>query len=713
MTSDRNKQLLNLALELQERDIQPIAISEITIGKDGKKKFDCITKWKNRTKPFTKEEIKRDFSDPKTKNIAVRTGKISNLVVIDIDEDADKEFIEKRLSEYETTVSVETQSSGKHLWLRCSGLVIKNTRSKIATKVDTRAENGIAIIPPSIVEYPDGTVKEYKWINHFNDTLILEPSEELKELLLKADKDSKDSTEDSGSKTPAELLLELITKDPSSYELFHDEQKTPFVRIINSDHYEIWRVESRDFKRYLSAQYYSKINKPINSENIKNALSVLSAKAVFGGKMYRLNNRVAEHDGAFWYDLTNEKWEAVKITEDGYEIIDNPSIIFKRHLHQLPQVTPISGVDLRDYIKFFNLKNPEDEVLFLVWIVACFVPDIPHPLLYPHGVQGSAKSTMMRLLKSLIDHSSAGLLTLVNNKAELAQILSHHWLLAFDNVSYISNELSDTLCKTVSGYAFSKRELYSDDGDIILPIKRPIAINGINMIFTRSDLLERSILIELEPIPNEKRRTEKEVLKQFENEKASFLGAIFSVLSKAMKIKKSIKLDKNERMADFVEWGCPIAEAIGYGSQKFLAAYSSNLSGHNEEIYNSSLPLREIVEFAHRKGECKVTAEDLYHSLTRIIENKGIKPNKYNWVSGPNALGRLINRLKPTLKHYEVYVYKIHENRQRIIYLTTKPIVENVDNNNNGCNNNTQTNESPQDNLKENDPYDKYKRDDF
>ena len=47
-----------------------------------------------------------------------------------------------------------------------------------------------------------------------------------------------------------------------------------------------------------------------------------------------------------------------------------------------------------------------------------------------------------------------------------------------------------------------------------------------------------------------------------------------------------------------------------------------------------------------------------------------------------------------------------------IIYLTTKPIVENVDNNNNGCNNNTQTNES-QDNLKENDPYDKYKRDDF
>ncbi len=681
MYLNRNEELLKVALELHDRGIQPVAISEITIDENGKKKFTCISKWKNRTTPYTKAEIKRDFSDPKTKNIAVRTGEISNLIVIDIDEGADQEFVEKYLSNIKDSVSIETQSGGKHLWSRCSGLEVKNTMSKLANKIDTRGEDGIAIIPPSIVEYPDGTTKAYEWINHFNDTLILELTEELKGLLLNTSKNSKDSTEDSSSsKSPAELLLELITNDSDSYELFHDEQKTPFVRIKNLDHYEIWKTESKDFRHYLSALYYNKIKKPINSENIKNALSVLSAKAVFEGTLYKLSNRVAMHNESIFYDLSNSKWQAIEVTKDGYQVIDSPPILFRRYSHQLPQPIPVHGVDLRDYIKFFNLKNTDSEVLLLSWIVTCFVPDIPHTVLNLHGIQGSAKSTMERLLKTLIDNSSAGLLTLVHNKAELAQMLSHHWLAAFDNVSDLSNEISDTLCRAVSGYSFSKRELYSDDGDIILPIKRCIAINGINMIFTRPDLLERSILIELEPIPPNKRRTEKEVLEQFEKEKAGFLGAIFDVLSKAIKIKKTINLTDKPRMADFVEWGCAIAKAIGYESSEFLSAYELNLELHNEEVINSSLPAQMIVKFFSGKTEWLGTAENLYNRLNTLVEQEGIRTNKYNWINSPNALGRFLNRLKPALEHYGIYVDKKHKDRERLIHLTRKPIVETVAN---------------------------------
>ncbi len=715
MSTDRNKELLDLALELNEMGIQPIAVSEIKIDENGKKDFFTITKWKNRTTPFTKKEIIRDFNDPRTKNIAIRTGKISNLIVIDLDEGADLKFIEKYLSQFETTVSIETQSGGKHLWLRCCGLEVGCTKSKLANKIDTRANDGIALIPHSIVEYPDGTIKEYKWINHFNATLILEPTEELKSLLLNTGKNSSDSTEDSGPKSPTELLLELIINDSSGYELFHDEQKAPFVRIKNLDHYEIWKTESKDFKHYLSALYYNKIGEPISNESIKTVLSVLSAKAIFEGTMHKLSNRVAMHGDSIFYDLTNSKWQAIEVTKDGYQVIDSPPILFKRYSHQLPQPIPVSGVDLRDYTKFFNLKNPEDEVLLLVWIVTCFVPDIPHTVLYLHGIQGSAKSTMQRLLKSLIDHSSAGLLTLVHNKAELAQMLSHHWFPAFDNVSDLSNEISDTLCRAVSGYSFSKRELYSDDGDIILPIKRCIAINGINMIFTRPDLLERSVLIELEPIPANKRRTEKEVLEQFEREKTSFLGAVFYVLALAIKIKKAINLTDKPRMADFVEWGCAIAEAIGYKRDDFLNAYESNLELHNEEVVNSSLPAQMIVKLMAGKTEWLGTAENLYNKLNIVVDQEGIKTNKYNWISSPNALGRLLNRLKPALEHYGIYVYKKYKGRERLILLTKKPIVETVVNQPedpcNGFNNGNSTDESSQDNPGENDPYGKYKDD--
>ena len=56
------------------------------------------------------------------------------------------------------------------------------------------------------------------------------------------------------------------------------------------------------------------------------------------------------------------------------------------------------------------------------------------------------------------------------------------------------------LCRGITGGAFSKRELYSDDADIILSFLRPIIITGINIPTHAPDLLDRLLLIELERI---------------------------------------------------------------------------------------------------------------------------------------------------------------------------------------------------------------------
>ena len=81
----------------------------------------------------------------------------------------------------------------------------------------------------------------------------------------------------------------------------------------------------------------------------------------------------------------------------------------------------------------------------------------------------------------------------------------------FDNLSELSEGCSDMLCRSVSGYGFSKRELYTNDDDVIYNIKRTIGINGINLTATKPDLLERSILIALERISTENRKQESEI----------------------------------------------------------------------------------------------------------------------------------------------------------------------------------------------------------
>ena len=56
------------------------------------------------------------------------------------------------------------------------------------------------------------------------------------------------------------------------------------------------------------------------------------------------------------------------------------------------------------------------------------------------------------------------------------------------------------MCKAVTGIGHTKRELYTNDNDIIYEHRRCLGLNGINVALTEADALDRSIFIELEDI---------------------------------------------------------------------------------------------------------------------------------------------------------------------------------------------------------------------
>ena len=66
--------------------------------------------------------------------------------------------------------------------------------------------------------------------------------------------------------------------------------------------------------------------------------------------------------------------------------------------------------------------------------------------------------------------------------------------------------LSDALCRVATGGGFATRTLYEDDEETIFSYMRPVAVNGIDEIVTRHDLLDRSLIIHLPAIPEEERR---------------------------------------------------------------------------------------------------------------------------------------------------------------------------------------------------------------
>ncbi len=79
----------------------------------------------------------------------------------------------------------------------------------------------------------------------------------------------------------------------------------------------------------------------------------------------------------------------------------------------------------------------------------------------------------MRVLVALTDPAVVELRTLPKDERDLAIAASRWWVLAFDNLSYVSPQMSDAMCRLATGGGLGTRQLYTDDGEVLFDAKRP------------------------------------------------------------------------------------------------------------------------------------------------------------------------------------------------------------------------------------------------
>jgi hypothetical protein len=308
----------------------------------------------------------------------------------------------------------------------------------------------------------------------------------------------------------------------------------------------------------------------------------------------------------------------------------------------------------------------------MVYVGTLFIPDIPHVILMLHGPQGSSKSTLMTLLKDLLDPSAVGVASLPREERELIQAMDHSYLIYFDNVGNLPDWASDALCRATTGTGFSKRQLYTDDEDVIYRIQRPIGINGINIAAQKPDLLDRSLLIGLEQIPENKRRTIADIRAEFSDDHASILGGFLDVVVKALSTPEP-QLDRTHRMADFVSGGYRIAEALGRSGQEFLDAYSENVRQQAEEAVRSDILAEALLAYLEGRNDkrWRGTATTLLNDLKAEAEKLHISTRQRAWPKAAHALTRRLKLLKDSLTRigYNVEFTREGKESARIIYV--------------------------------------------
>jgi hypothetical protein len=427
----------------------------------------------------------------------------------------------------------------------------------------------------------------------------------------------------------------------SGAELFVDQVGAPHVLVSG----EALALNTRAYN-WLRSLMWDGEEISVGGEALKTAVGTLGAFAAKSGKIRELHTRAAFHEGSVYYQLRPGR--VVRIGRGGWWFVDEPPVVFRSvpNLKALPDPEPGGTLDTLE--ELINLKSPRDKRMCKVYAVTIPLPHISRPIGQTTGVMGSGKTTAGRMIKRLLDPTAPE--TVRVDPRDFLQKVSHCYIAMLDNVNSVPEWAVDVLCRLVTGEADSKRSLYTDDEDFIYEMKRAVLLNGINAPTERGDAQDRTLPVELQRIPDNKRRSEEDLWAQFEREHSRLLGAIFDVLAQTLKTRETLRLHRRPRLADWGEYAAAAYEVLGWGVEQFLEDWGEVVRVQNMGTLDGSPVAQAILSFMDSRHEWTGLASDLHAKLEVEAEelNINIKREK-TWPKSPSWLWRRIREVLPLL----------------------------------------------------------------
>ena len=429
-------------------------------------------------------------------------------------------------------------------------------------------------------------------------------------------------------------------------ELFHTPDQKAYATVAVNGHKENWPIESSRFRQWLRRQYYSETKAAPQSQAIQDALNTLASRALFDGLECAVLVRVAAVADQIYLDLANEAWEVIEIGPDGWKLLSESPVKFRRAEGMLPLPAPIRGGHVDALKAFINVAHENDWHLMIAYLLQCFRPCGPYPILICNGEHGSAKSTTAKVLRELIDPNSASHSSPPSDVRDVMIAAHNERLVSLDNLSHIPDWLSDALCRMATGGGIRTRQLYTDTQETIIEVQRPIILNGIEQLATRPDLLDRSIVISLPKVSAY--RDEQEFWTAFRDVRPRLLGAILDAVASGLCRLPHVRLHPKPRMADFAIWGTAIESGLRWEEGAFMAAYTHNRESANDAVLEGS-PVGSGIE------KLMVTVSAFEGTMTGLLKelelhvDEQVKSQR-NWPRNPSALRNALKRLAPSLR---------------------------------------------------------------
>ncbi len=442
---------------------------------------------------------------------------------------------------------------------------------------------------------------------------------------------------DSGGRRGKRLrnsLLELV----EDCEFWHDQDRRAFATVMIADHFENMRLSSQEFGIWYSGRCHKHLKEPVGEQALRDVMHVLKARAIYEGPCYQTFLRIGGTNGKIYLDLGRPEWDVIVVDEQGWQLTKNCPIKAIRTPHMQTLPIPEGGELLEAKMRpLLNVGSERDFRMIVAWLICAFRDVGEYPILSINGEQGSAKSTIARMVRMLIDPDKATNRAAPQNERDLVVAAQNSHVISLDNLSGLSSWLSDALCRISTGGGFSARALRTDMDEVVVHLENPVILNGIPENAGRPDLTDRSYMISLPAISDDARRTSSELWAEFENARPHILGSVLDAVSTAMRNLPNVKLSKKPRMANAAEWVTAAEEGLGWKPGTHIADLEANRRNAIETSLESEPVAIAIMEL-HLPWSGTPTR--LHEKITGMVP--GIPKTV-------NGLGSALARIKPVL----------------------------------------------------------------
>jgi hypothetical protein len=484
------------------------------------------------------------------------------------------------------------------------------------------------------------------------------------------------SKSEESPKKQADVLIALA----QGAELFHTDARVAFADIKVDEHDEVdehretWPLKSAGCRRWWLHNYYQQTKSAPSSEALSTAIAALEARAHFDAPMRQVYVRTASHAGKIYLDLCDPTWRAVEIDAEGWRIVHTPPVRLIRAPGMLPLPAPVSGGHAEDLWDFLNIKSKRDFILLLAYMLAALRDRGPYPILVLRGEEGTGKSTLVRLVRSLVDPNKVPLRTLSREERDLYIAAANGYLLVFDNVSHLTPWLSDALCRLATGGGFATRMLYTDQDEVLIEATRPVVLNGIADFVARPDLADRCVFLALTPIADEGRRTEAELNAAFEAKRPALLGVLLDAVAHGLRALPRVRLDAKPRMADFARWAMACGDDFLWDAGEFTDTYRRNRKAATAALIDDDPVADAVRTFMRRRESDKHLPEpdrarwagkptELHYELTDVIGDK--QAQSKDWPATPRKLRSCLQRAQAPLRKIGIEITFISSSHKR------------------------------------------------